>query len=321
MDDTINYHYLCYHCECIVSSSSPHRGTSCPRCLSRLIYEIQSITFYIKDIGNHQMAPVRWHGRPKSDGEIESYLMTKRAGVVIRLRWNKKGVAPPTNRWKGPGQLQSAVEQVTKCNQWYWCYDCQRRGTLDLSAIISSSRDSEVICCRENLFHRAIRFTDATIDNQDHFYWCYQCHRPHVIISSTSSSSSESICPQCQSDQFMSIIHIRRTWVVFGDLELHHSWIYSRTYVLLNSSWFVQLSPSERAWLEQHQTKLLSSSQAAAGKQLIGDMVLRITEEEKIAKLQCNLRGELPLAVKCFRWLLLLMPLLLIGLLVKCRKN
>ncbi|CAH9116994.1 unnamed protein product [Cuscuta europaea] len=303
MDDTNNYHYLCYHCESVVSS--PHKVTLCPECFFWLLYEIQSITFYIKDIENHQEALVPWRWRPRNDGEVESYAMPQRAGAVIRLRWNKEGAPPPPIRWESGVLLQPAMKRVTKCNQWYWCYDCRRRGTLLDS--------SETIHCHESLLHRAIRFTDATIDNQDHLYWCYQCNRPFVRVPSSSSSSSENICPQCQGDQLMSMIHIRRVWVVCGDLELHHPCVCLRIYVSLITRWSLQPPPPERAWSKQRKIELLSGPEVAAGKQQLNDMVLRLAHEENIATLQFHLRGcgQLPtkssISMTCFKSPLLLL--------------
>ncbi|CAH9093378.1 unnamed protein product [Cuscuta epithymum] len=258
MDGTQNYHYLCCHCHW--GFSSAHEAILCPQCFLELLYEIKSITFYLKDINDHQEPPLPFRWQSRNDEETEPFLMLRRPGVVIRLRWPRRGFQLQTNEWKGRSEeLQSAIEHVTQCNQWYWCYECRKVGTLNQDNIVSSY-PLEIIQCSECLRHRTDRFTNTTIDSHDHYNWCYQCHTPHVV---TSSSSFENICPRCGAgDQFMAVIQIRRTTLII-DIDKQSSMRNIQT----NSFWFIeQMShPPVKAWTEQYQREYFSSPKAVAG--------------------------------------------------------
>ncbi|CAH9096873.1 unnamed protein product [Cuscuta europaea] len=90
----------------------------------------------------------------RNDEETEPFLMLRLPGVVIRSRWSRRGFQLQTNEWNSRSEeLQSDIKHVTQCNQWYWCYECHKIGTLNQDNIVSSY-PLEIIRCSECLRHR-----------------------------------------------------------------------------------------------------------------------------------------------------------------------
>ncbi|CAH9121830.1 unnamed protein product [Cuscuta epithymum] len=284
-----NHHFYCYLCyQCYEGFRSPKEVTSCHLCLSQSLYEIQSITFYLGDIENHRAPPLVGKWQSRYHKRADPLVMLQWPGIVICLIWRGKGEQPRTTGWKGgPGQLQTAIEQVMKCGQLYWCYHCRKLGhtreTNGVESIMTplTPTTPEIMRCQECSGERAVRFTDATIDNHDPIYWCYGCRKPYHVggivqysSSSSSSSSSEPICPQCGGDQFMSPVRMQRSLIIHGDAERDSPTNGTST----EFSWF--LKPLSHAWWVQDQREYFWGRDAALGRVQLNHILGTIHEKE-----------------------------------------
>ncbi|CAH9121825.1 unnamed protein product [Cuscuta epithymum] len=226
------HYYLCY--QCFEGFRSTNEVTSCRLCLSELyLYEIQSNMFYIGDINNHRAPPLLVHQWQSRYHEKSNPSLTlERPGIVTRLIWRGRGEKPqpqPTG-WKGElDRLQTTIEPLIQCSQWYWCYHCRRLGHIRETggAVLTTPPLSlifpEIMRCQECSLERAVGSTVATVDNHDPICWCYRCHTPYrvgvIVQSSSSSSSSGPICPRCEDSRFMSPVRIWRNVIIYGDSE------------------------------------------------------------------------------------------------------
>ncbi|CAH9097692.1 unnamed protein product [Cuscuta europaea] len=212
--------------------------------------------------------------------------MLQRPGIVICLTWRGKGEQPRTTGWKGgAGQLQTAIEQVMKCSQLYWCYHCRKLGhtreTNSAESIMTpplTPTTPEIMRCQDCLGERAVRFTDATIDNHNPIYWCYGCRKPYyvggIVQSSSSSSSSELICPQCGGDHLMSPVRMQRSLIIHGDAERDSPNDGTST----EFSWFAK--PLSHTWWMQDQREYFWGSDAALGRVQLNHILGTIHEKE-----------------------------------------
>ncbi|CAH9121826.1 unnamed protein product [Cuscuta epithymum] len=228
------HYYLCY--QCYEGFRSPNVVNSCPLCLSELfLYEIQSNILYIGDINNHRAPPLlvhQWQSRYHE--KADPCVKLERPGIVTRLIWRGRGEQPQTNRWKGGlEKLQTGIEPVIQCSQWYWCYHCRRLGHVtETDGVVSTTPPlsltiPEIMRCQECSLDRAVRSTVATFDTHDPICWCYRCHKPyHVggIVQSSFSSSSEPICPRCGNGQFMSPCEFPEMSSSTGMVKETHQW-------------------------------------------------------------------------------------------------
>ncbi|CAH9121831.1 unnamed protein product [Cuscuta epithymum] len=229
MDGTSDYQYLCSLCH--GEFRSAHEATSCRLCSYSYIYEIESITFYLRDSDNHEKTGlVAWRWRSRNHHpERESSFIPQQPGVVIRLRRDRiSWVSPLASMVGGTShQLQSTVENITHCNEWYWCYQCNKPHTLDSNVVVSSSSLPEIIQCHQNPTHRTIRFTDALSYNSfNDCHWCYRCERPHFPIPAPYFS----LC-SCEGDESRTPIQFQKTVIIYRDANRE---IFERLVTLLS---------------------------------------------------------------------------------------